>query len=220
MSRPSVSVADLRQMLAARFPQPMGKMSASVPTGVAAIDDALGGGLVLGHLTELVVESPGCGGQLVLAQLLHSTRATRQRVALVDATDAFTPESVPMDELQHLVWVRCTNLEQALAAADLLVRDANYAVVVLDLRGCAERILRRTPGTVWHRLHRAAQNGGAVLVQTAQPLVPAVPWRLVLRTPLPLGCRLQPRAELAEELEAAVARGRFADVVAFEEKAG
>ena len=135
-------------MLAARFPHAAGKPAGGVPTGVAALDEALGGGLPIGRLTELVVEIPGCGGQSVLAQLLRTTRAARQRVALVDAADSFAPEAFSADALRHLVWVRCANLEQTLAAADLLVRDANYAVVVLDLGGCAERVLRRTPATV------------------------------------------------------------------------
>lgn len=199
----------------------MGKPTGGVPTGVAALDEALGGGLPIGRLTELVVEVPGCGGQSVLAQLLRTTQASRQRVALVDATDSFAPEAFSAAALRHLVWVRCANLDQTLAAADLLVRDANYAVVVLDLCGCAERVLRRTPATLWHRLHRAAQGGGAVLVKTEQALVPAVPWRLVLREPLPLGeQRLRPQAELVGELEVELDRGRYANVVEFEELAG
>jgi hypothetical protein len=208
-------------MLAARFPQATGKPAGGVPTGVRALDEALGGGLPIGRLTELVVEKLGCGGQSVLAQLLRTTRVSRQRVALVDAADSFAPEAFSAAALRHLVWVRCANLEQTLAAADLLVRDANYAVVVLDLCGCAERVLRRTPATLWHRLHRAAQGGGAVLVKTELPLVPAVPWRLVLREPLPLGeQRLRPQAELVGELEVELDRGRHANVVEFEELAG
>lgn len=220
MSRPPVSIADLRQLLAARFPQPTGQVASGVPTGVRAIDETLGGGLPVGRLTELVVAAPGCGGQSVLAQLLRTTRAARQRVALIDAADTFAPAAAAEDALRHLVWVRCGTCEQALAAADLLVRDANYAVVVLDLRGCAERVLRRTPGTLWHRLHRAAQPGGATLVTTAQPLVPAVPWRLVLREPLGLRERLRPQTELVAGLEVAVERGRQADIVEFEALAG
>ena len=220
MSRSLPSVADLRQMLAARFPQATGKSAGGVPTGVASLDEALGGGLPIGRLTELVVETPGCGGQSVLAQLLRTTRAARQRVALVDAADSFAPEAFPADALRHLVWVRCANLEQTLAATDLLVRDANYAVVVLDLGGCAERVLRRTPATVWHRLHHAARGGGAVLVRTDRPLVPAVPWRLVLREPLRLGDAPRPQVELLDELDVELDRGHRADVVAFEELAG
>ncbi len=207
-------------MLAARFPQSSGRAAGGVPTGVAALDEALGGGLPMGKLTELVVAAAGGGGQSVLAQLLQTTRASRQRVALVDAADAFVPDSLPPDALRHLVWVRCGSWEQTLAVADLLVRDANYAVVVLDLCDVPERLLRRTPATLWHRLHRAAQGGGAVLVKTAYPIVPAVPWRLVLREPLRLADRLRSRAELVAELTVEIDRGHRAELVPYEELAG
>jgi hypothetical protein len=180
MARPPVSVADLRQLLASRFPGKSGNPGGFVPTGVPAMDEALGGGLALGRLTELVVAEPGCGGQSLLMQLLRTTRGARQRVALVDGADAFAPECAPPDALRHLVWVRCATVAQALGAADLLVRDGNYVVVIVDLCGCAQRELRRIPATLWHRMHRAAQTGGAVLIKTPQPLVPAVAWRLVL----------------------------------------
>ena len=207
MSRSPLSVADLRQLLAARFPGKTWKPGGFVPTGVRALDEALDGGLPSGRLTELVVAAPGGGGQSVLAQLLVSTRASRQRVALVDGADAFAPEALPADALRHLVWVRCLKLEQAMAAADIVVRDGNFAVVVLDLCGCAVRDLRRTPATVWHRLHRAAQSGGAVLVKTSQPIVPAVHWRLVLRAPHTLADRRLTREEIVERLEVEIARG-------------
>ena len=211
MASASVTLADLRQLLAARFPEKAGKPAGLVPTGVRAIDEALGGGLPAGRLTELVAAAPGRGGQLVLAQLLATTRAARQRVALIDGADAFAPESVPPDALRHLVWVRCRTLEQALGAADLLVRDGNYAVTVLDLCGCLERALRRTPATLWHRLHRAAENGGAVLVKTPRPLVPAVPWRLVLQTPPgPMDRRL-PQEALADRITVEIARGHASE---------
>jgi len=137
----------------------------------------------------------------VVAQLLAATQAARQRMALIDGADGFAPEAVPAGVLRHLVWVRCRAPEQAFAAADILVRDGNYAAVVLDLRGCAERALRRSPACVWYRLQRAAEGGSvAVLVQTAFPLVPAVPWRLVLDTPLSLADVGAPREALADRL--------------------
>ncbi len=181
------TVSGLRSLLAARFPERARRPHGCVPSSVRALDDALGGGLPAGRLTEVVSEAPSGGGQTVLAQLLSATQATRQRVALVDGADGFAPEAIPADLLRHLVWVRCRAPEQAFAAADILVRDGNYAAVVLDLRGCAERALRRTPSTVWYRLQRAAESGSvAVMVQTPQPIVPAVPWRLVLSAPLRL----------------------------------
>lgn len=181
-----------------------------MPTGIPAIDDTLGGGLPPGQLTELVSTAAGTGGQLVLARILHATRHARQRVALVDAADGFAPDSVPGDDLQHLVWVRPATLAHALAAADVVVRDGNYAVVVLDLRGLAETELRRIPATHWHRLHRAAESRpAAVLVQTTLDLVPAVPWRLALREPLGLGARRTPRSDLIAQLQVEIVRGQI-----------
>ena len=172
-----------------------------MPVSVPSIDDALGGGLPAGRLTELVSPAPSGGGQTVIAELLAATLAARQRIALVDGADGFAPSSVPEDLLRHLVWVRCRAPEQAFAAADILVRDGNYAVVVLDLRGCAERILHRTPASTWYRLQRAAEASSvAVLVQTQSLLVPAVPWRLILGTPLSLGDTHLPRGTLAGRL--------------------
>lgn len=195
------SVSALRSMLAARFPERSRRPCGGVPVSVAPVDDALGGGLPSGRLTELVSAVPSGGGQTVIAGLLAATQAARQRVALVDGSDAFSPGSVPDHLLRHLVWVRCRAPEQAFAAADILVRDGNYAVVVLDLRGCAERVLRRTPAATWYRLQRAAESSSvAVLVQTQSLLVPAVPWRLVLDTPLPLARTGEPREAVASGL--------------------
>lgn len=203
--------------MAARFPTAIRKHGSAVPTGVAGIDEALGGGLPAGRLTELVSETASSGGQLVFARLLITTRAARQRIALVDGADGFAPEAVPTDALRHLVWVRARKLSEALAAADVLVRDGNYAAVVIDLRGIAERVLRRTPATEWHRLHRAAERRpAAVLVQTVFPLVPAVPWRLALRVPQGLAQRRQPQGQLAASLTLETVRGH----VRIEELAG
>jgi hypothetical protein len=172
-----------------------------VSAAVRPVDDALGGGLPAGRLTELVSAVPSGGGQTVVARLLAATQAARQRIALVDGSDGFAPEAVPADLLRHLVWVRCRAPEQAFAAADILVRDGNYAAIVLDLRGCAERALRRTPAAVWYRLQRAAEGAAAaVLVQTQSAVVPAVPWRLILDAPLSLADAGAPREILADRL--------------------
>jgi hypothetical protein len=168
---------------------------------VRAIDAALGGGLPAGRLTEIVSAVPSGGGQTVIARLLEAAHAARQRLALVDGADGFAPGAMPDEVLRHLVWVRCRVPEQAFSVADILVRDGNYAAVILDLRGCAERVLRRTPASTWYRLQRAAECGSvAVLVQTTSPLVPAVPWRLVLDTPLSLADAGEAREVVADRL--------------------
>jgi len=205
------TLAALRSLLAARFPEKARKTGGGPATGVAAVDEALGGGLPAGRLTELVA-APGGGAQLVLAGLLASTRGARQRLALVDGADGFAPDAVPADHLRHLVWVRCRTADEAFAAGDLLVRDGNYAAVVLDLRGLALRALRRRPAAAWYRLQRAAEGGAAaVLVLSPGPLVPAAPCRLGLRAPLALADRRVPRAALAAGLAVDLGRGAPAE---------
>jgi len=212
------TLAALRSLLAARFPEKTRKSGGGPATGVAAVDEALGGGLPAGRLTEFVAAPPAGGAQLVLAGLLAATRGARQRLALVDGADGFAPEAVPADHLRHLVWVRCRGAEEAFAAGDLLVRDGNYAAVVLDLRGLAARALRRRPATAWYRLQRAAEGAAAaVLVLTPVALVPAVPRRLALRAPLTLADGRAPRADLAAALAVEIERGI---TIAAEELAG
>ena len=212
-SPPTLSA--LRQLLSERFPQPPRARGGVLPTGIPGIDQALGGGLRGGLLTELVSEAPSSGGQSVLAGLLAATRAARSRLALVDGADGFEPAAVPPDGLRHLVWVRCENSDQAFAAADILVRDGNYAAIVLDVRGLPERSLRRTPASVWYRLQRAAEGGNAaILVQTEFPLVPAVPWRLRLEKSMALAAAGQRRAEVAASLAPVLERGGAAAEIA------
>jgi hypothetical protein len=163
------SLAALRHLLAERFPQAAPRPEATLPTGVAAIDEAGDGGLPLGGITEVVALAPSTGGQLLISRLLAATRRRRMRAALVDALDAFDPQSHEPPLLQHLVWVRCRTLDEAMHAADLLVRDANLALVMLDLRGVAGRALRGVPATTWYRLQRALERTDmAMVVFTAE----------------------------------------------------
>ncbi|MGH7995275.1 MAG: hypothetical protein ACREFX_02880, partial [Opitutaceae bacterium] len=104
MSAPGAAAA-LRRMLAERFPEAGRTRAGELPTGVRALDEALGGGLPAGRLTELVSAAPG--GQFVLARVLASARALRVRAALVDAGEGFDPQALEGQCLRHLVWVRC-----------------------------------------------------------------------------------------------------------------
>jgi hypothetical protein len=175
------TLAQLRQELAEKYPNAQRAAARVLPTGLAAIDDSTGG-LPLGAVTEIVATAPSCGSQLLFEQLLAATRATRTRVALVDSTDSFDPGSFPVDLLAHLVWVRCTP-ETALSATDLLTRDANLGLVVLDLRHAPDRELRRTPASFWYRLQRAAEPTDlALVVITPRATVPSAQLRFALNT--------------------------------------
>ena len=78
-----------------------------MPTGIAAVD-ALTGGIPLGCLTEI------CGGASsgrasVLMALIAQCMRRDEICALVDASDAFDPQSAASAgvDLDRLLWVRC-----------------------------------------------------------------------------------------------------------------
>ena len=177
----SEKLADLRRQLAEKFPSAPRTVGRTLPTGIPSLDNATGG-LPLGAVTEIVCAAPSCGSHLLLEQLLAATRASRLRVALIDSSNSFDPSSFAVDLLAHLVWVRCT-AATALATADLLARDANLGLVVLDLRRDAEAELRRTPATTWYRLQRAVEPADlALVVLTPRASVPSAQLRFVLHS--------------------------------------
>lgn len=199
----NATLADLRRLLADRFPASAIRDGQVVATGIAAVDDALGGGLGTGTFTEIVSSGPSCGGQLITAALLETTRVAGQRLALLDAADAFTLDTLGDDEAltAHLVWFRTPSLKSFWQVADIVLRDANFAVVVMDLRTLCEREVRRTPATTWYRLQRAIeQSEAAVIVHTDFATVPCAARRLVLTEPLTLAAFKTPRRELLAAL--------------------
>jgi hypothetical protein len=206
-ARGASNAAALRELLAERFPEAKRPGAGALPTGVPALDEALGGGLPVGRLTEVVSAAPSGGGQLVLAQVLATTRARRGRAALVDADEGFDPAALAGECLRHLVWVRGRGLLRALQAAELLIRDGNFALVALDLRGVPAGEWRRVPPTAWYRLQRAAEPGeAAVLVQTGEARVPAAAYRLILTRSFGLAALEETRGELARRLEPELVR--------------
>ncbi len=114
----------------------------------------------------------------MLLHLLEAARRERVFVALVDGSNAFDPPPPP-SLLEHLLWVRCGSVEQALRSADALLRDENLGMVLVDLRGCDRRALNRTRSTVWYRLQRLARKGdGALALFTPRPMIPSAQFRV------------------------------------------
>jgi hypothetical protein len=206
-SAPDKIVA-LRELLARRFPQAAPVRTRCLATGIPAIDDATGG-LPIGALTEVVCSAPSCGGMLLLGRILEIARAQRLRVALIDGTDGFDPQSFTPDALAHLVWVRCHEMRQVMQAADLIARDANFGLVLIDLRRQAERELRQEPPTAWYRLQRAAEQSDLpLLVETPRPLIPSALLRFSLSTSFCLADLEIPRALLAGQVAVELSRQR------------
>lgn len=226
MADASATLASLRRQLAERFPTATRVAGRRLLTGLTTFDE-ITGGLPLAAVTEVVCAAPSCGSHLLLGQLLAITRATRTRVALVDAMDGFDPESFSEDLLVHVVWVRCpekpvspemsaararqnSRTSIALQAADLLARDANLGLVVLDLRHAPEADLRRIPGPQWYRFQRAVETTDlALVVLTPRPSVPSAQLRLVLSTTHSFQALGRERPALAAELTPVLQRQRL-----------
>ncbi len=208
MSAPPDRLAALRHLLAERFPTVPRTTGRLLATGVTALDEATGG-LPLGAVAEVVCAAPSCGSQLLLGRLLEATRTSRARVALIDSTDSFDPGSFDPDLLAHLVWVRCAGTRAALNAADLLARDANLGLVVLDLRQASDSELRRVPASHWYRLQRAVEPTDlSLLVATPRACVPCAQVRFVLSASHPATALDRERATLAGALAPALERQR------------
>jgi len=203
------SLPALRQLLEQRFPSALRVAGAALDAGIPAVEAA--GGLPRPGLTELVCSAPSCGSQLFLGQLLHAARSENLRVALVDRGDSFDPASWPSHLLEHVVWVRARGATEALGAADLLARDANLGLVVLDLRYTALVELRKLPAPSWYRLQRALEPARlAAVILTPCALVPSASLRLELTASHSLAAQNQPRPGLVLALAPEILRQRAA----------
>ncbi|HTO02470.1 MAG TPA: hypothetical protein VL069_02155 [Opitutus sp.] len=209
MSAPVATLSSLRQLLAERFPQATRTDSRVLATGIPAIDQRVGG-VPCGALTEVVCAAPSCGSQLLLGELLRSTREAGGRVALVDAHNSFDPQSWPEDWLRHLVWVRGHDTAVALQAADILARDANFQLLVLDVRLASLAELRRTPASFWYRLQRAVEPSDlAMVVLTPKATVASAELRLQLERSHEFSAREEARPSLALALSPVLQRQRL-----------
>jgi len=167
-------IIQLRQALAQRFPQvrtwseqPPQKSRSCWPTGLPSLDALLQGGLPKGALTEVVGPRSAAGTATFLHALVRRSHQTRQFAALIDGHDSFDPGALTNAALSRLLWVRCHSAEEAIKAADIVLRDRNFPLVALDLKTNPNAQLRKISPTAWYRMQRiAAQNGVTLVVLT------------------------------------------------------
>jgi len=167
-----------------RAPALVPRAPRAIPTGVSALDAALGGGLARGQLHEIVGPA-GAGGTALVRASLASATLLGESCALIDPGNAFDPAPCGI-ELERLLWVRPRDPVQALRAAEIAL-EARFALVALDLgdvsvlppprqpRGVIQvvRFEKKppSPGTSpWARLSRRAEkHGGVVLLLARAP---------------------------------------------------
>ena len=175
------SIVDLRNLLAERFPHPPAPADARLVTGFPFLDQVIGGGLPKSAITELISPQLSAGSASLIHALLQTAERDRYFLALIDGADSFDPEPLGNLCLRHLLWVRCHKAFEAVKAADLLLRDGNFPLVIVDLVLNAPKELRKIPQTSWYRLQRLVETSPtACLVLSRQSMVSSAQLKIVL----------------------------------------
>src|SRR5437667_5478147 len=180
-SAPGSSVVDLRNLLAERFPHAPPSAETRLITGLSFLDQTIGGGLPKGAITELISPQVSAGSASLIHALLHAAQRDRYFLMLIDGRDSFDPQPLGNACLRHLLWVRCNKVFEAIKAADLLLRDGNFPLVIVDLVLNPPEELRKIPQTSWYRLQRLVEaTSTAGLILTRQGMVSSAQLKIVL----------------------------------------
>jgi hypothetical protein len=195
-------LSGLRRLLAEKYPAAERKPGGILSTGIAPVD-AVEGGLRRAALTEL----SGCSGAgaLFIQAMLHAVSREKCLAALVDAARSFEPEGCAPAALARLLVVLCDDPAQAVKAVDLLLRDGNLSLVLLDLQLAPLRQIRRIHASAWHRLQRLVeQTSSALVVLTPQPMVEGARVRIAMNAQWTLKAQRRWRHELIPEMSVRV----------------
>src|SRR5438874_2781632 len=180
MATPAV-IIDLRKALSERFPARSAPVASVLTTGLRFLDRASGDGLPKSAITELITPRPSAGSASLVHALLRAAQQDRHFVALIDGSDSFDPGSSVNSALPHLLWVRCRKAFDAIKAADFLLRDGNFPLVIVDLVLNPADELRKIPQTSWYRLQRLVEAvPTACLVMNRQSFVASAQLKIVL----------------------------------------
>ena len=150
-----------------------------------------------GEISEVL--AGGSALSLLLAGLLGNPDAPAPHPELVwvDGADRFDPASFTPAACSRMLWVRCRRAPDMLKAADLLVRDGNIPLILLDATALPRGDLDTLPKSSWWRLkHGAGRSGCRLVVLSRFPLVPCAALRLPLTARLSLDDLDRPREEL------------------------
>jgi hypothetical protein len=206
---PSPKVIQLRQILADKFPgmrlhldeNPV-RMVEDRPKALSPILDLFENHLVKGALNELVAGKETSGSATVMRALIGWAASQNQIIAVVDGSDSFDVGILEPHELTRLLWVRCPDADKALKAMDLLLRDGNFSLILLDLKLNPEVQLRRIPATTWYRLQRLVEVTPTICVAlTPHPLIAPAQTRISLKSDFSLPDLERDASELTRELQ-------------------
>jgi hypothetical protein len=160
------------------------------PSGIAALDARLAGGLPRGQISECV--GPRSSGRTSLLQAVLAAATSRgEIVAHVDPLDSFDVESAQAGglDLERLLWIRGqasadprpslaqqwgaahASLDRALKALALVLQTGHFGVVSLDIIDIPPSVIQRLPFTTWLRVQRSIEATETVcLILAADPV--------------------------------------------------
>src|SRR6184192_3821524 len=175
-------IIDLRRLLVERFPHAPATAATHLVTGSFFLDESTNGGLPRGAITELICPRTSAGSASLIHTLVHAAYRDKHFLALIDGRDSFDPCGLDNASLRHLLWVRCSKASEVIKAGDLLLRDGNFPLVILDLVLNAPEELRKIPQTNWYRLQRLVEMiPTACLVLTRYEMIGGAQLKLVLQ---------------------------------------
>ena len=174
-------IINLRKLLAERFPHAPATAATHLVTGLFFLDKSTNGGLPRGAITELICPRTSAGSASLIHTLVHAAHRDNHFLALIDGRDSFDPCGLDNASLGHLLWVRCSKASEVIKAGDLLLRDGNFPLVILDLVLNGPEELRKIPKTNWYRLQRLVELvPTACVVLTRYEMVGSAQLKLVL----------------------------------------
>jgi recombination protein RecA len=128
--------------------------------GIPQIDEALGGGLRRGHLSE-IVGSRSSGRTTVMCAALAAATQRGEVAAVIDSYDRFDPASAADAgvDLSRVLWVRERgDAARALKATNLVLQAGGFGLVVFDMADVPASTVRQFPHTTWMRIARVIQG--------------------------------------------------------------
>ncbi|MFT4640444.1 MAG: hypothetical protein ACI8T1_003772 [Verrucomicrobiales bacterium] len=210
---PNQEITGLRELLHEQFPEAHAcrpgddeDAGATVVTGLSTLDTI---GLRAGMLCEAVAERPSLGSALLITEVLRGLATQGNHTVLIDGRDALDPQSLGSEGCQRLLWVRCENAAEAVKSADLLLRDGNLPLVLMDLEWNPRWELGRIPSSSWFRLRNLIETTSAtLLVVTPVKLISCAHLRLSLTNTFTVDDLREQERSLAAKYALTVTRNR------------
>jgi len=165
--------------------------------------------LAKGGLTEIVSPQQSGGGTFLMCSIFRQAAQEGQLSAFVEGSDSLDVTQFEEEILSRLLWVRCRTAAEALKAADLILRDTNLPLVLLDLAGNSAAQFRDITATNWYRLQRLVEQTSTIcVVLTPRAMIAPAEARISLNSRFSLEALERDAEQLLSELKLEISSER------------